>query len=164
MLKIVPARGSDPRSTELWLEALAEQGLFPKRLNSLTGSFAEGKPKKLRYSLFPVHNEGLKTQAVPPKDLLELFEASGWSFELYTGEFYLFSSDEQDAPDLFSDEASRAEALKSLQKSIIIRGLVLAALILIPILVAIIYDRIHWSWLPAGIFILVLQIHSQNLV
>ena len=82
--------------------------------------------------------------------MLELFEASGWSFVLCTGDFYLFSSADPDAPDLFSDEASRAEALKSLQKSIIIRGLVLAALILIPILVAIIYDRIHWSWLPAG--------------
>ena len=145
ILKIVPSQRYDLNSLEAWLEELAAEGLFPEYLDSLIGRFVKGAPKKLRYSFYPSQDPFRLPREAPPAMMLELFASAGWTYALSTAEFYIFSSDDMDAPALYSDEDSKAQVLKNLGAAQRRRILIPVILYFTAFSIVLLYKHLSWD-------------------
>lgn len=108
--KPVPCSIYDIRGIQEWLDEMALQGLFLTEVNRRfdRAVFEQGDPAPVRYRLDPV---GKNTEK--DKDREEPYAQMGWKFVDYIPKwYYIFSCDDQSAPELYSDPQSLAIAME----------------------------------------------------
>ena len=115
VLKWNPYLNFEIAAQEQWLEEMAHDGLFFRsRLGYLTW-FQPGKPAPFRrFRLEPVR-EGDPLSG-PSPDMAELFWQAGWRYEGFYCQslYYLFFTDDPEAPEPYTDPQSKALALEDL--------------------------------------------------
>ena len=114
--KWLPVPTYDLPGMEGWLEEMAGKGLYLERLKSWTARFRQGEPRSRRFRLQPCcgrEREFLLQK--PPEDLVELFASFGWQCEGWaSSSLVLFSTDDPEAPELYTDPESFGWAMKKL--------------------------------------------------
>ena len=115
VLKWNPYLKFEIAAQEQWLEEMAHDGLFfHSRLGYLTW-FQTGNPAPFRrFRLEPVR-EGDPLSG-PSPDMAELFWQAGWRYEGFYCQslYYLFFTDDPEAPEPYTDPQSKALALEDL--------------------------------------------------
>ena len=111
--KLIPFESSDIPAIQSWLEDMAEQGLFYVDCGFFCARFERGEPKKLRYRL-DFCNVSL---GKIPEDKAELYERSSWRVvgEL-KNDLVVLTTDDPDAPEIFSEPEHLIAPLKRLAK------------------------------------------------
>ncbi len=132
--KPVPCSIYDLRGIQEWLDEMARQGLFLKQVNSRfeRAEFEVGAPAPVRYRLDPVNRKG-KTD----DEHIALYAQMGWNYVDRAGRWYcIFSCDDPEAPELYTDPQSLALAMDSLVRRDIRNHLltVLLFVLLIPLI------------------------------
>ena len=108
----VPCSIYDLRGIQEWLDEMARQGLFLKQVNPRfeRAEFEVGAPAPVRYRLDPVNRKG-KTD----DEHIALYAQMGWNYVDRAGRwYYIFSCDDPEAPELYTDPQSLALAMDSL--------------------------------------------------
>ena len=107
----LPVSLYDIPGLEGWLEDQAKRGLFPTGLGSWA-SFRTGAIPGTRFRLEPWGKLGTE----PDPEQLELYEAQGWKYAFSIGRaYFLFYTEDPQAPDLYIDCQSRALSLERLE-------------------------------------------------
>lgn len=107
--KPIPCSFFDIPGMQQWLDEMALQGLFLQDFTRQMDKavFEVGEPKPMRYRLDPV---GKSKKADLAREAP--YKEAGWVFAAYIpGAFYVFSCDDPEAPELYSDPQSLAVAL-----------------------------------------------------
>ena len=102
--KPVPCSLYDIQGIQEWLDEMALQGLFLEEFTRQKDRavFRTGDPKPLRYRLDPVGKSKNKD-----KDREEPYAQMGWKFVDWIPQwYYIFSSDNPEAPELYTDPQS----------------------------------------------------------
>lgn len=110
--KRIPCAPYDIPGMQEWLDEMALQGLFLQEFTQQQDRavFELGDPKPVRYRLDPV-NKGVQED----KDREEPYAQMGWKFVTrFRKSFYIFSCDDPEAPELYSDPQSLAMAMGDL--------------------------------------------------
>lgn len=117
VLKWNPYLKFEIAAQEQWLEEMAHDGLFfHSRLGYLTW-FQTGNPAPFRrFRLEPVR-EGDPLSG-PSPDMAELFWQAGWRYEGFYCQslYYLFFTDDPEAPEPYTDPETKALALEGLRR------------------------------------------------
>ncbi len=112
--KWIPVSLYDIPGLERWLEDQANRGLFPTGLGSWA-VFRTGAVPGTRFRLEPWGKAG----TAPALDQLELYEAQGWKYAFPIGRVYfLFYTEDSQAPDLYTDYQSRGLSLERLDRRV----------------------------------------------
>lgn len=111
--KLIPFESSDIPAIQSWLEDMALKGLFYKDCGFFCARFEKGEPKKMRYRLDFCNVVAGKI----PDEKKEIYELSSWQV---VGEFkndlVVLSSDDPEAPEIYSDHSHLVKPLKSLAR------------------------------------------------
>ena len=107
----------DWQATERWLQKKAAKGhrLLPGGNLRGFAAFERSAPAAIRYRLIPREGRKLyhKPMDEPPAtDALELYRVMGWEYLTNHGPFYIFASEDPDAPEPSTDPRVLAMALK----------------------------------------------------
>lgn len=112
--KLTPVSDYDIQGTESWLQDMALRGLYLKKYRSLFCTFTPGPAKKTRYRIEPCR------RAVDddlPCAMLDLYEEYGWEcVGDINREMLIFSTQDENAPELHTDPAIQGEQWKKLYK------------------------------------------------
>lgn len=112
--KLTPVSDYDIQGTESWLQDMALRGLYLKKYRSLFCTFTPGPARKTRYRIEPCR------RAVDddlPCDMLDLYEEYGWEcVGDINREMLIFSTQDENAPELHTDPAIQGEQWKKLYK------------------------------------------------
>lgn len=112
--KILPVSLYDIPGLEQWLEKQANLGLAPTHLGSYAAFTRDGAPGT-RYRLEPWGKMGTE----PTPEQLELYHSAGWEYAFPIARaYFLFYTTDPDAPELYSDLATRGQSLDRLAKQI----------------------------------------------
>lgn len=112
--KILPVSLFDIPGLEQWLEKQANLGLSPTHLGSYAAFARNGVPGT-RYRLEPWGKAGTE----PTPEQVELYQNSGWEYAFSIARaYFLFYTTDPDAPELYSDLATRGQSLDRLAKQI----------------------------------------------
>lgn len=107
--KYIPCSLYDIQGFQEWLDEMALQGLFLEQITHRKNQavFREGKSKPVRYRLDPVgKSKERDLERETP------YKQAGWSFVDYIpGWYYIFSCDNPEAPELYSDPQSLAASM-----------------------------------------------------
>lgn len=111
--KLIPFESCDIPAIQSWLEDMAEQGLFYVDCGFFCARFERGEPKKLRYRLDFCDVSLGKI----PEEKAELYERSSWRVvgEL-KNDLIVLTTDDPDAPEIFSEPEHLIAPLKRLAK------------------------------------------------
>lgn len=111
--KLIPFESCDIPAIQSWLEDMAEQGLFYVDCGFFCARFERGEPKKLRYRLDFCDVSLGKI----PEEKAELYERSSWRVvgEL-KNDLVVLTTDDPDAPEIFSEPEHLIAPLKRLAK------------------------------------------------
>lgn len=111
--KLIPFESCDIPAIQSWLEDMAEQGLFYVDCGFFCARFEKGEPKKLRYRLDFCDVSLGKI----PEEKAELYECSSWRVvgEL-KNDLVVLTTDDPDAPEIFSEPEHLIKPLKRLAK------------------------------------------------
>lgn len=94
---------------ESWFTDMAAQGLHLKKLGLVFARFVKAEPKEMRYRIAVSSNK----EIVPEQK--QSYTENGWDYVTSYGNFHVFSSPvELSAPELYTDPAEQAYALKGL--------------------------------------------------
>lgn len=96
---------------ESYLEEMAAKGMFLKKWSLLFAEFECGEAKAIRYRVVP--------KAVD-KEEKQIFAGSGWKYVCRKGpadEFSIFCTDDEQAPELFTDMGSYAIYMKKFKRA-----------------------------------------------
>lgn len=107
----------------VWLQEMAEKGLFYKGRSLFSARFEVGTPQKRRYRAVEKGFFGLK------KDELELYESAGWNMVQSWGDATIFTTDDESAPEIYSDADSYIRSVK--RKSILSVIVVIAGIYIV---------------------------------
>ena len=124
MVRPVPCSAWDLEGMESWLSDLASEGLHFQKDSFLLGfaSFDAGAPRAIRYRLEPGRR---KLSSLGPGDdspegeALELHEAQGWEYVGRRGQFFIYRSEDPEAPEPDTEPAVQALALNGLRKRLL---------------------------------------------
>lgn len=112
--KLTPVSDYDIQGTESWLQDMALQGLYLKKYRPLFCTFTPGPARKTRYRIEPCR------RAVDddlPSAMLDLYEEYGWEcVGDINREMLIFSTQDENAPELHTDPAIQGERWKKLYK------------------------------------------------
>lgn len=112
--KLTPVSDYDIQGTESWLQDMALRGLYLKKYRSLFCTFTPGPARKTRYRIEPCR------RAVDddlPCAMLDLYEEYGWEcVGDINREMLIFSTQDENAPELHTDPAIQGEQWKKLYK------------------------------------------------
>lgn len=112
--KILPVSLFDIPGLEQWLEEAANLGLFPTHLGSYA-AFTKGGVPGTRYRLEPWGKMGTE----PTPEQLELYHSAGWEYAFSIARtYFLFYTTDPNAPELYSDLATRGQSLDRLARRI----------------------------------------------
>lgn len=111
--KLIPFESCDIPAIQSWLEDMAAQGLFYVDCGFFCARFEKGEPKKLRYRLDFCDVSLGKI----PEEKAELYERSSWRVvgEL-KNDLVVLTTDDPDAPEIFSEPEHLIKPLKRLAK------------------------------------------------
>lgn len=111
--KLIPFESCDIPAIQSWLEDMAEHGLFYVDCGFFCARFERGEPKKLRYRLDFCDVSLGKI----PEEKAELYERSSWRVvgEL-KNDLVVLTTDDPDAPEIFSEPEHLIKPLKRLAK------------------------------------------------
>lgn len=111
--KLIPFESCDIPAIQSWLEDMAEQGLLYVDCGFFCARFERGEPKKLRYRLDFCDVSLGKI----PEEKAELYERSSWRVvgEL-KNDLVVLTTDDPDAPEIFSEPEHLIKPLKRLAK------------------------------------------------
>lgn len=131
--KILPVSLFDIPGLEQWLEEQADLGLSPTHLGSYAAFARNGLPGT-RYRLEPWGKAGSE----PDSEQLELYRNAGWEYAFSIARaYFLFYTTNPDAPELYSDMATRGQSLDRLAKQVksarVKRLLIPALAVIIPL-------------------------------
>lgn len=107
---------------ENYFSDLADKGLFMKKWSGFFAEFEVREPKKTRYRIVPKSVD---------KEEIEIFNGSGWNYVCskgVSGELSVFCTEDEAAPELFTDMGSYKAYMKKFTKSC------LSNILLIPIM------------------------------
>ena len=110
--KPIPCSLYDIQGLQSWLDEMALNGLFFHHLSHFNDQayFETGEPRPVRYRLDPADKDSRKG-----KEREEAYAQMGWSYVSRIGKrFYIFSSDDPEAPELYNDSQSLAIAMEKL--------------------------------------------------
>lgn len=145
--KLPPAFFFDFYAHEVWLEDLAEEGLFLVSLRGQRAKFRQDTPKKMKYRIeIPKYFD-----TAPPKALREERQQQGWTFIApYYLHGFLWCSAEENAKE-FIDAETQTENIHVLYKSI--RNFYLVGMVLLLFLLLLTMKRIfHYQTPPFSSF------------
>ena len=112
--KLTPVSDYDIQGTESWLQDMALRGLYLKKYRSLFCTFTPGPARKTRYRIEPCR------RAVDddlPCAMLDLYEEYGWEcVGDINREMLIFSTQDENAPELHTDPVIQGEQWKKLYK------------------------------------------------
>lgn len=136
--KILPVSIFDISGLEQWLEEQANQGLSPVHLGSYASFTKDGVPGT-RYRLEPLGKMGTE----PTPEQLELYHSAGWEYAFPIARaYFLFYTTDPDAPELYSDLATRRQSLDRLAKQIKstrVKRLLIPVLVVVVLLAAMLW-------------------------
>lgn len=111
--KLIPFESCDIPAIQSWLEDMAEQGLFYVDCGFFCARFERGEPKKLRYRLDFCDVSLGKI----PEEKAELYERSSWrAVGELKNDLVVLTTDDPDAPEIFSEPEHLIKPLKRLAK------------------------------------------------
>ena len=115
--KLTPVSCYDLSGLESWLESLAAQGLFPKKIRPVRSVFARGTPRQVRYRIEYCKKAG---RDGPPQDLVELYREFGWDYagSLPNRTLLLFSTQNPQAEEPHTDPPLQGELLEQLLRKL----------------------------------------------
>lgn len=112
--KLTPVSDYDIQGIESWLQDMALRGLYLKKYRPLFCTFTPGPARKTRYRIEPCR------RAVDddlPCAMLDLYEEYGWEcVGDINREMLIFSTQDENAPELHTDPAIQGEQWKKLYK------------------------------------------------
>ena len=112
--KLTPVSDYDIQGLESWLQDMALRGLYLKKYRPLFCTFIPGPARKTRYRIEPCRR--LPDDDLPA-DMLELYEQYGWEcVGDVNREMLIFSTQDENAPELHTDPAIQGEQWKKLYK------------------------------------------------
>lgn len=112
--KLTPVSDYDIQGLESWLQDMALRGLYLKKYRQLFCTFTPGPARKTRYRIEP-HRRYLDDDL--PCAMLELYEEYGWEcVGDINREMLIFSTQDENAPELHTDPAIQGEQWKKLYK------------------------------------------------
>ena len=112
--KLTPVSDYDIQGLESWLQDMALRGLYLKKYRPLFCTFTPGPARKTRYRLEPCRR---RMDDDLPADMLELYEQYGWEcVGDVNREMLIFSTQDENAPELHTDPAIQGERWKKLYK------------------------------------------------
>lgn len=118
--RLPPCPSYDIEGTESWLESMAERGFFLSEEGWIDGAlrFDSGEKKKVRYRLdaAPVSTGLFSSGSEPEREAVEIAAAAGWKYLRKYGQFYVYRTEKEDAPELNTDPAVQAMALDLVRK------------------------------------------------
>lgn len=122
--RLPPCPAYDVEAMESWLGAMAEQGWVLEQDGFLFGfgfgAFRREKPRRLRYRLeAAAKGAGMFAEngGQPDQEAQQLSRQMGWQYVASRGDFYIFVSGQPEAPELNTDPAVQAIALKKVRSS-----------------------------------------------
>lgn len=112
--KLTPVSDYDIQGLESWLQDMALRGLYLKKYRPLFCTFTPGPARKTRYRLEPCRR---MMDDDLPAGMLELYEQYGWEcVGDVNREMLIFSTQDENAPELHTDPAIQGERWKKLYK------------------------------------------------
>ena len=112
--KLTPVSDYDIQGIESWLQDMALRGLYLKKYRPLFCTFTPGAARKTRYRLEPCRRT---LDDDLPADMLELYEEYGWEcVGDVNREMLIFSTQDENAPELHTDPAIQGERWEKLYK------------------------------------------------
>lgn len=105
--RFIPFLAHEFEQMESWLCHMASQGLFLESAFWLWGIFEKGMPSNRRYRVIPKKAAG----SVNAEEK-EIYAASGWNYVCTKGDLNIFYTDDENAPELFTDSSSYKAHLK----------------------------------------------------
>ncbi len=109
-----PCAFYDLERLESWLQDMAARG-FHQRQGRMVGKFEKGAPKAVRYRLQTKGKWYLGR--TPDSDMEELFRDMGWEFVTAHGDFYIFRTEDENAPELNTEPKLMAQGFRGLMWS-----------------------------------------------
>ena len=111
--KLIPFESSDIPAIQSWLEDMALKGLFYKDCGFFCARFEKAEPKKMRYRLDFCN----VVAGQIPDEKKEMYERSSWQVvDEFKNDLVVLSSDNPEAPEIYSDHSHLVKPLKSLAK------------------------------------------------
>lgn len=131
--RICPCNAYDVEAIQTWLEELALEGLLLEKDAVMAGvfTFLRETPRRVTYRLAPAGKTapGFHADASEPdEDMTELFARMGWEYLTRYRMFYIFRCEDPDAPELHSEPAVQAIAIRSVKKALRLNLISLAIL------------------------------------
>ena len=118
--RIPPCHSFDIAAMETWLEHMAAKGLILAKDSFLGGvaTFEKGEPCAIRYRLEATATpSGLFSNSYDPDDdLIQLYRQMGWQYRGRRDRFFIFASQDPNAPELNTDPQIQAHTIQSLAK------------------------------------------------
>ena len=120
--RLCPCDLCDVEGIQSWLEDMAAQGLFLTEDGVFCGvfSFARKAPQKVTYRLDVAQKRKarlLDSGDELTEDALELYRAMGWEYLVRYGDFHIYRSAADDAPELNTESETHAITIRLLKKS-----------------------------------------------
>lgn len=118
--RLPPCPAYDIPAMESWLEDMSARGLHLTKdgFFGLFTTFEEGPPKKERFRLEPTdRRNGLFSEEYDPEDeAVQMLRQMGWTYRARRGQFYIYSTDDPNAPELNTDPQVQALTMAALTK------------------------------------------------
>lgn len=118
--RIPPCHSFDTAAMETWLEDMAAKGLILAKDSFFCGvaTFEKDHPRKIRYRLeaTPTPSGLFSSSYDPADDRIQLYHQMGWEYRGRRGQFFIFASEDPDAPELNTDPQVQAHTIQALLK------------------------------------------------
>ena len=118
--RIPPCPAYDIPATEDWLEDMAAKGLHLSKdgFFGFFTTFEEGPPKKERFRLEPTTTKGglFSREYDPEDDAVQMLRQMGWTYRARRGQFFVYSADDPQAPELNTDPQVQAVTMTALTR------------------------------------------------
>lgn len=119
--RIAPCFSYDITSMESWLEEMAAKGLMMEQDSCFAGifTFVEGSPKSIRFRLEPNGAEDVyrtSNHGNSFEELLKMNREMGWQYWGSWSRFYIFTTDDPNAPELHTDPRVQALTIGALAR------------------------------------------------
>lgn len=118
--RLPPCHSFDIAAMETWLEDMAARGLILAKDSFFCGvaTFEKGQPRRIKYRLEATDTPGgtFSSTYDPEDGLIQLYHQMGWQYRGRRGQFFIFASEDPDAPELNTDPLVQAHTIHALAK------------------------------------------------